>query len=122
MKDNNQILEYNELCAKFLKPNNEFRNYHFPDFGRYVNKYGNIEYEEVFSINEMEFHSDWNWIMKILKSVREVINTKLSINDFSHVRDMGLFFNPYVYSKEQVTKSIYDFLIWYDNNLTGENL
>lgn len=110
-----QIKEYNTLCAKFLKPSNELIDYYLPQFGLYIFKYGDIHYEEVFRIDEMKFHSDWNWIMEVVDAIE-----KLDYSDSSNI-DIKLYRQtdkicclPIYTKKEAVVQAIYLFLKWYN--------
>ena len=64
--------ENNKIIAEFLLPNNESTDYYLPKFGLYLNRYGETYYEEVFRIDEMKFHSDWNWLMEVVEKIENL--------------------------------------------------
>lgn len=111
------IKKYNIMCAKFLgyelitpnmrkNPENWTRSYWQKNYP----KKQIVLCEE----NNLCYDCDWNWIMKVLKEIREVINTKLNIHDFEIVKEMKLNLNPYDYDIEQIVQAIDQFLTWYN--------
>jgi hypothetical protein len=67
---NKQILEYNTLCAEFLGYVNTTPT--DPDFNIYENEKGFSIGNRIYPILEtmsMQFHSDWNWIMEVVKAM-----------------------------------------------------
>lgn len=125
-----EILEYNETCVKFLgwrKTHPNIKDWHI-----YITPIGSISYDK------MLFHSDWNWIMEV-KS--RIVNLQLSVSPSIH----RLYFNTFackknhdeefVYKvrihsdfkelefksesndeKEAVVQAIWNFLNWYNEN------
>lgn len=108
-----EIKDYNRLCAEILG----FKRFPIKDKNDgFIIDWNNgfVPYKSCTA--ELKFHYDWNWIMQILKHIREIINVKLNIHDFECVKAMNLNLNPYDYDKEQVVEAIYQFLIWYNKN------
>lgn len=83
-----------------------------------------------YELKDMQFHSDWNWIMNIVEAIEELKNKdgyrfQLLIQD-SHcvIEESNKIFdsNQRVYAstkKEAVAKAINKFLIWYNENKTN---
>ncbi len=69
----------------------------------------------VHRVNELQYHKSWDWLIPVIKQVREITNVELSINDFECVREMELTINPYDYTIEQVYQASVDFIKWYNN-------
>lgn len=58
------IDQYNKKCAEFL---GNLQNYYSNHI--YIN-FTNIE-RGYYDVDEMKFHSDWNWIMKVVEKIEE---------------------------------------------------
>lgn len=116
--ENKEILEYNKRCAEFLGVNKTLSSYYLPKFGLYVNKYGEVYYEEVFREEELKFHSDWNWIMEVVEAIVEKTKFK-TIEECSEnewYATIGITKLAITFKKEAVVQAINRFLIWYQNN------
>ena len=124
-----EILEFNKICAKFLMTNNDFINiYYFPQFGHYKISYGEPYYEEAFRIDEMKFHSDWNWIMEVVEAIEKLDDFYVQIEENAcYIYDISKFDNEQTNAfikvdinttskKEAVVQAINQFLIWYNEN------
>lgn len=112
-----EILEYNKLCAEFLG----WKNLNDDSFPEYVDKLGNF-----YPLKELKFHSDWNWIMEMLDKVALLdfgwkITSKY-VNIYSHAGDpRGEFDCKHkINCPENVmldtVRTINQFLIWKNNN------
>jgi hypothetical protein len=65
-----EILQYNKRCAEFLGYKNLTPD--DKDFNIYENEKGMIIGNKIYTLLEtmsMTFHSDWNWIMEVLKQI-----------------------------------------------------
>lgn len=99
---NEEIKNYSRLCAEFLG----FEISENKECFKLPNKNGWI----VLDI----FHSDWNWIMEVVNSIKNTKNPKEhSDTTFSTLRreiqtHLGRA------NKEAVVKAINQFLIWYN--------
>lgn len=113
-----EIIEYNKRCAEFLGDEGMQKicsdnGHHYP------------------SLEEMLFHSDWNWIIEVLKfitkigynwelidfngTVEEVNFMKCSIFDLDFDNRIKFVFESSD-EKEAVVQAINQFLIWYKEN------
>ena len=61
-----------------------------------------------------QYDRDWNQLMKVVKEIREIINVKLSVDQFIIVRNMDLELNPYDYNIEQVYEAVVKFINFYN--------
>jgi hypothetical protein len=120
-----EILDYNKRCVEFLPFN--YRNqskywviYKYDDnsfFGK------NRKY---LAVNNLKFHSDWNWIMEVVEAIQKIIikdNDEFCIEFYE-----GLPNKPKTFvsigkleaesedPKEAVVQAINQFLIWYEQN------
>ena len=117
-----EILEFNKICAKFLMTNNDFINiYYFPQFGHYKISYGEPYYEEAFRIDEMKFHSDWNWIHEVVEAIENkgydvFINGLYCRITDSGMTDFEIESGVATTKQEAVLQAINQFLIWYNEN------
>ena len=129
-----KIHEFNKRCALFLDgTDNTFNHYFFPMENDEVNLSFDIFDETLFSnnggstwkIKDLKFHSDWNWIMKVVEKIQKtnlvvIINkycrihetTKTTFNDIIAVKGVKIF-SEVISTKEAVIQTINEFLIFY---------
>lgn len=99
-----EILEYNKLCAEFLRM----------EFEVHSNTW---RYKDLIT-TQLLFHSDWNWIMELAERIKNTTNPKEhSDTTFSTLRreiqtHLGRS------HKEAVVEAINQFLIFYNNENT----
>ena len=125
-----EILQYNKRCAEFLGwkkcLTNEFDNYGYcQTVDGYESPFKNIvanpqilEYnysESQHSISDLQFHSDWNWIMEVVEAIEKKswVNIKGCAVDISTIANLNA-----PTKKEAVVDAINQFLIWYEQNKT----
>lgn len=101
--------EFNKLCANFLGGiyDSDVTKYwfHLP-----------VKWEGVFAptTNDLKFHSDWNWIMEVVKKIillRNQINHKevdAKVYRFQHM------FLDEIIDIDFLVKEIWEFLNWYN--------
>lgn len=133
-----EVLEFNKRCAEFLnlklgwwihqdKPLTDDKKQWWDIDGK------TILGTRVYYNNDLQFHSDWNWIHEVLKHIEELkwnekfaksiyvsINfNECSIYDFDYkFTAQGLFFtHKDSTTKEAVIQTINQFLIWYKQNI-----
>ena len=65
------IEEGNKLIAEFMggKKNNISDIYYLPEFGHYFNSYGQIEWSDCFRLNELKYHTSWDWLMPVVEKI-----------------------------------------------------
>jgi len=61
------------------------------------------------------YRVSWDWLIPVLKQIRETVNTKLSIDDFECYRAMEFNFDVFDYSIEEIYKEVIKFLEWYED-------
>lgn len=66
-----EIIEGNKLIAEFMT-GETYNTFYLPEFGQYFNSYGQIEYTETFSPNELKYHSSWDWLMPVVEKIEDV--------------------------------------------------
>lgn len=123
-----EILDYNKRCAEFLGYKGEPK-YIYTDNGKGYN--GFIYHIPIDLIKQgtgitgllktdrsLKYHSDWNWIMEVIKSIG-----KLPFDEIKGLKEyMDNNFQIHIFiEKEEVVQSINDFLIWYKTNSTINN-
>ena len=124
-----EILEYNKRCAEFLK-------WEFTTFKEVYNHINDFKGNQYDSLEELQFHSDWNWIMEVVEAIEKLYdhpNKEISVD--IRAGQIEIFQRPYrledndyhelIYlddgyinnsKKEAVVKAINQFLIWYNEN------
>ena len=60
------------------------------------------------------FYKSWDWLIPVVKEIREITNVKLSVDQFITVRNMNLNLNPYDYDIEQVYEAVVKFINFYN--------
>lgn len=96
-----EILEYNKLCAEFL--------------GEEMTTYFVETQMDLIGSSELHFHSDWNWIMEVVEAIEKKswVNIKGCAVDISTIANLNA-----PTKKEAVVQAINQFLIWYEQNKT----
>ena len=106
-----EILEYNKMCAEILG----YKNKGMKNLEMWVsNKTPNG-----VNTNELQFHSDWNWIMEVVEAIEkiEVQETIKEIPNMELERRLGRLLDLPIYTKkEAVVKAINQFLIYHNEN------
>ena len=126
-----QILEYNKRCAKFMgyqvMTEKSFLMYEYPK---------GTDLSKVYIDTTLVFHSDWNWIMEVVEAIEKLefrveiaynqvdlecmrpdldrFSTHINLHDCDgYGQDLDLT------KKGAVVKAITQFLIWYNENTTN---
>ena len=112
-----EIIEYNKLCveeALGLKCSVNGQ-YELPKMMIFPPKKGsNLCYTaKVCCVEDMQFHSDWNWIMDVVDAIEKKswVNIKGCAVDISTIANLNA-----PTKKEAVVEAINQFLIWYEQN------
>ncbi len=103
MKEFN-LEEYNKMCAEFLGWKKNNHSFIF-DESECMLCLSNV------FIEDLKFHSDWNWIMEVV----ERIESK-GYDVFSGQSDMEIESNKCATLKESAVQLIWQFLNWYKEN------
>ena len=77
--------------------------------------YGETEFlykGKICNLSSMQYNVSWDWLIPVVKKIREITNVELSINDFECVGEMDLTLNPYDYTIDQVYKAVIEFIEW----------
>ena len=126
--DKFDILKFNILCTEFLGPR---LPYHADEYELYGILEG-IEdgpFEQHFlKPEDMKFHSDWNWIMKVVDAIEEIVfdddnsyNVTIGSTNYCVIQDARgeVIEISGEYGKTKlntVVRTLYKFLIWYNKN------
>ena len=124
-----EILDYNKLCAEFLGYGTigigKNMVIMFPDVK--IEGAGYISNNR--SIQDLHYHSDWNWIHEVVEAI-EKLNMQVSIIDEecaiidtkkAEAEENLFMIKPIAFGegktkKEAVVQAINQFLIWYNEN------
>ena len=125
-----EILEYNKRCAYFL-------DWKYIEDGDIWNPGISYNYSFIYTDN-LQFHSDWNWIMEVVEAIEKLefatkidhdycisnhgcdrceIDTKQNALFQDEDREEPIVFVLTKTKKEAVVQAINQFLIWYKNNI-----
>lgn len=110
-----ETLEYNKRCAKFLGYKCSVNEqYELPNMMTFPPKENSnlCHTAKVCCVEDMIFHSDWNWIMEVVGAICFYYKDK-------EVPQIHLFNMPIFTPKKAVVEAINQFLIWYENGKTS---
>jgi len=114
-----KILENNKLIAEFMgvKESDELYKGHPTFVGDHLRRAG-LPFHSIMGncIDNPPFHSSWDWLMPVVKKIREVVNEKLSFADFDDHRGLEQRLNPYTYNIKSIHKGVVEFIKWYNEN------
>lgn len=107
-----ETLQYNKRCVDLLPFN--YRNQ-----SKYwiIYKYNDNSFfgknRRYLAVNNLKFHSDWNWIMEVVEAIEKKawVNIKGCAVDISTIVNLNA-----PTKKEAVVEAINQFLIWYEQN------
>lgn len=125
-----EILEYNKRCAEFL----DWKKTYAHEFDKYgycqtVDGYETpfiniisdeqiIEYNNsrfTYSERELQFHSDWNWIMEVVEAIQKISEVNIYKDECSIAKKVNVsYIKGYGKTKEAVVQAINQFLIWHN--------
>ena len=99
--------EYNRLCAEFL-------GWEQGEDGRYWKE--TPTESSNWYVDEMYFHSDWNWIMEVWEKIKLIPNSEDWYDDLKLTSMRNMIYGRFLSlnSKEAVVESIWYFLNWYN--------
>lgn len=117
-----EILKYNEICAIFLGYKNTTPT--DKDFNIYEKENGEVG--NLIETMSMKFHSDWNWVIKVIDTIEKLGylveisgNSERSFACISvENTDIPIIrcgYDVYLPKKEVVIVTINKFLNWYEN-------
>lgn len=64
--------------------------------------------------NRMRYKFSWDWLMPVVKKIRQIHNAELTINDYDSSREIVEMINPFDYNLEQVYNACITFIEWYN--------
>ena len=110
-------LEFNKSCAEFLNIITD--NGYWVEFDKLMPNSITMSYSKNHHIEQLQFHSDWNWIHEVIGKVK----TSVKLAPMNGITDSIM---PYINAKHPVIKFLLDndkegvvqgikqFLIWYN--------
>jgi hypothetical protein len=109
-----EILEYNKMCAEFLGVDINFSTEVYKDSKSTLRQYihGKPKSEPLL------FHSDWNWIMEVVEAIEKIYHIQgVEINgNCCLIKTYTFHKHRSETKKEAVVQAINKFLIWYNKN------
>ena len=120
-----EIENYNRLCAKFLGFKCSINEqYELPKMMIFPAKEKSnlCHIAKVCCIEDMQFHSDWNWIMEVVEAIEKKCGVSIVGGPFKkptcviHLYNLQAVSGQGSTKKEAVVQAINKFLIWYENN------
>lgn len=111
-----EIIDYQHNQYKPIYNGNKYAK----TIGELKNLWGGLELKFTGRFTERvkyPFNTDWNYLIPILKKIREIVNTVLCIHDYECFKELGLALNPYDHTIENVYKSVIDFINWLNKEI-----
>lgn len=115
-----EIINQNEKFAKFLG----WEKYEDVNERFYGNWKPNTTLEKPWSVRVevLQFHTDWNWIMEVIKDIENLYNGAVIVEITDKSCNISIY--KFLYKKyttmntkiEAVTQAINQFLIWHEQN------
>lgn len=106
-------LEYNKLCAEFVGRSGKVNKHLY---------WVNIEGVAWVTVEEMKFHSDWNWIMSVVEAVLNKCDQSPSFREAYRKWVCEARSNPdfliFIYDRQELVIGIHQFLAWYNQSKT----
>lgn len=63
----------------------------------------------------LPYHKDWNLLIGVLKKIREISNTKFTIDEYDKMKSITKYLNPYDYEINFIYGKVVEFIKWYNN-------
>ena len=113
-----EIIEGNKLIAEFMT-GETYNTFYLPEFGQYFNSYGQIEYTETFSPDELKYHSSWGWLMPVVEKIKQTKQADIIIHaknlvQISYNKETKTYFSGSLL--EDVWSACTEFVKWYNQN------
>lgn len=67
------------------------------------------------TVEEMKFHSDWNWLIPVIKRISTIVSTELNAEEFAIKEGYSERLNPYDYDMQSLYKGCVEFIKWYNS-------
>lgn len=113
--ETNEIIEGNKLIAEFMYPNK--REPYYIEEHRYIDvKYGEYVEFDCFSVEEMKYHSSWDWLMPVINKIVEM-NVYYEFVD----ETFGMFGKDDLVNTKYIIRSfenVIEFIKWYNSHET----
>lgn len=62
-----------------------------------------------------KYHTSWDWLIPVVKKIREVVNTEMSFEQFDNHRHIADRLNVYDYDIESIHKGVIEFIKRYNH-------
>lgn len=117
-----EIVDYNKRCAEFLG----FKYHEGSEYWTTLLWGGNG-----FTLRQMRFHLDWNWIMEVVEAIEKLGYESLTGGSEYYYPEKGMryiqsfikdditIYQEAKTKKEAVVQAINQFLIWYNDTRTN---
>lgn len=119
-----EIIEYNKRCAEFL-------GYIFDDLSETYETlhlklvdpqaFGDEQFNCKLKDFELDFHSDWNWIMEVVEAILKLPNIKPQGDTTQQSKTIAIQAYLGKAKKQATIEAINQFLTWYKINSNESN-
>lgn len=63
-----------------------------------------------------KYRTSWDWIMPVIKKIREIVNVELCIDDYYLHEGLRQRLNPFDYDIDSIYKGAIEFIKWHNDN------
>ncbi len=81
-----------------------------------ANNENNENDDNVFHPDDMQFHTSWDWLMPVIRRIRDHVNIDMSFEEYDDWRENFKEIDPYNYSLEQCYTAVVEFINEYNKN------
>ena len=125
-----EILQYNKMCAEFLggevldvidriyinKMKDDELIFHNTSVDSNTYEWNSEKNMHYIPFDMLQFNSDWNWIMEIIKAINMIPNPKNPSDTTLQTKRTSVQSLLRSANQEAVVQEINQFLIWYNKN------
>lgn len=103
----------NRLIAEFMGAKMIVEDYHGINIMEFPDK-------RTFDLFGLKYNTSWDWLIPVIKQIRGIINTGLTIDEYDLKCGYSERLNPYDYDINSVHKGVVEFIKWFNQRLNQQ--
>ena len=72
--------------------------------------------EKYIIVDDMRYHRSWNWLMPVIKTIRDHVNVDMGFEEYDNWRENFKQIDPYNYNLSECYKAVVEFIKQYNND------
>ena len=117
-ENNRLIAEFMEFPTKTDAVDDRVLAYYIGDIIKNADNSKNENEKDVFHPEDMQFHTDWNWLMKVIRKIEELGNDVLITTNYIQISfDEGeqfIVIDDLNIKIDSVYNAVVEFIKWYN--------